>query len=118
MDMRVEISGQINANSWINSFKKSSGLKQVSSPGYYTESGKRLTIIQVKNPGLIAGKGSRNIRNWRSKAIAAGLSVKGRNATGNSKNAFAFAESLWKDMNGFSKIYLTHDRNNWVVTIQ
>ena len=118
MDMRIEVSGQINADSWIKSFKKSSGLKQVSSPRYYTESGKRLTIIQVKNPGLVASKGSRSIRNWRSKATSAGLSVKGRNATGSSKNAFAFAESLWKDMHGFSKIYLAHDRNDWVITIQ
>jgi len=118
MDMRIEVSGQINTNSWINTLKKSSALNQIKSVGNYTESGRKLTVVELKKPELIAGRGSRNILDWRTKAISAGMSVKGRNATGSSSEAFAFIESLWKDMHGFSKIYLAHAGNNWVITIQ
>lgn len=117
-DMRIEISGQINAKGWVKEIRKSAKLKQFKTIDKYKEVNKSISVFQLKKSGLAVDDGSRNIMGWRSKAIAAGLSVRGRSANGNSKDAFAFAESFWEDMNGFSKIYLAHDRNNWVVTVQ
>jgi len=130
VDMRVEVTGLNNADQWLNGLRSSNALARARIAGRYNENEKEITVLQLTETNLKVKTTTKNAQSWRKRATAAGLSVKDQPesddldkvreqyAYGHYNSAVGFIESLWKDMNGYSKIYFAKDKDKWIVMVQ
>lgn len=118
MDFIVEVTGLKNPQGWIKQVQSQPGLNTAGLAGSYQSGDVKVQVIRLAEPGMKIKSEVKDINSWRKRAAANGLKVQGRSARGRREDAMAFVESLWNDLNGFSKIYFANDNGEWVVTVQ
>jgi hypothetical protein len=118
IECRMEISGIINLEAWIQEFKLTTSHKQVNLIGKYTSDGKLTAVIRIPVTGFKPTNNSKDIDHWKELTGRVGMSAKGRSTSGTQEQALELIEAVWKNPGGFEKVYLMSNKGHWEVTVQ
>lgn len=116
-DLKVEVSGLASPDQWIGTLKKLPHWGGAGIVGKYETPSGGIVAIRLEAPGWSSSGGVASDA-WQTPAKAAGLTVKGRTATGNLDAALNLFDQLWKAPAGLSKVYLAPQGSSWAVTVQ
>ncbi|MCF7811671.1 hypothetical protein K9N50_11855 [bacterium] len=117
-ECRMEISGLVNPDAWIENLKQTTSQKQVNLIGKYASDGKQTSVIRIPTKDFKPEGKSKDIDQWKELTQKAGMNAKGRNASGTQDQALQLIESVWDNPAGFEKVYLISSKGHWEVTVQ
>ena len=118
MDLKMEVVGLANADGWLKELRSLPGIAGMQIAGKYTGDAGQVTLFRLEKPGWKISPGTRDTEGWSRLAAGAGLTVRGRIATGSYTSALAAIDALWKTPCGFGKLFLAPEKGSWTVTVQ
>ncbi len=119
VEMRIEMTGIDNPDEVLRIIDGNKWLSQSRIAGRFKRDGKTRTVFQSNPIGFNGKNNSRqNLTGWKESAESIGMKSKDRSAFGDYEQALRLIEQNWSDIFGFSKVYISHSKGSWSVTVQ
>lgn len=118
VDMRIELTGDFDAERLLQFLRTEKHLEKLRIAGEFHREGIKFTVFQLENTFFVDSSGKKDLRKWQNFAKNSGLVVNNRTANGELDKTLEAIESLWDNMYGYSKLYLSSSPGIWTLTIQ